>query len=330
MKTSTVASTQVFLSIFLSLCISYIDGFASVPGIIRFTSKTTREIRTTTTRTSSTRISAGASKIPSSIAERDKDAIQSIRYSLDRVSYPLIECEFPVLQSLNKLGDGSLRSTIEAQDANLAFVDKLVKELNGFLGFGGKSSTLVMSSSASNSFTNQVKQKMKKVISLKDDGISKNTSSTTINKKEVFIFLTPSSKTDFQIAKQLADDGISVVIVNAFAKVSQFYGWWFFYIVTTVLLTIDFVMKKDQKSISSQATMAFYYKPLTYNSQVAGYLIRSYPSDWTVFDAVSKDVLKTFTDDEILVENTNTPDLRESGRLVQKSVDLRAIKARGS
>lgn len=303
MKTSTVASTQVFLSIFLSLCISYIDGFASVPGIIRFTSKT-REIRTTTTRTSSTRISAGASKIPSSIAERDKDAIQSIRYSLDRVSYPLIECEFPVLQSLNKLGDGSLRSTIEAQDANLAFVDKLVKELNGFLGFGGKSSTLVMSSSASNSFTNQVKQKMKKVISLKDDGISKNTSSATINKKEVFIFLTPSSKTDFQIAKQLADDGISVVIVNAFAK--------------------------DQKSISSQATMAFYYKPLTYNSQVAGYLIRSYPSDWTVFDAVSKDVLKTFTDDEILVENTNTPDLRESGRLVQKSVDLRAIKARGS
>jgi DNA-binding MltR family transcriptional regulator len=76
--------------------------------------------------------------------------------------------------------------------------------------------------------------------------------------------------------------------------------------------------------------MAFYYKPLTYNSQVAGYLIRSYPSDWTVLDAVSKEVLKTFTDDQILVKNTNTPDLRQPGKLVQKSVDLRAIRARGS
>ena len=47
-----------------------------------------------------------------------------------------------------------------------------------------------------------------------------------------------------------------------------------------------------------------------------------------VLDATTKAVLKTFTDGEILVEKTNTPDLRESGRLVQKSVDERAIQAR--
>lgn len=86
---------------------------------------------------------------------------------------------------------------------------------------------------------------------------------------------------------------------------------------------------QDQKSVPGKATMAYYVKPLTYNSQVAGYLIRSYPGKWTVFDATSRKVLGAFADEEILVDGTNTPDLRESGRLVQKSVDERAIKARG-
>ena len=74
--------------------------------------------------------------------------------------------------------------------------------------------------------------------------------------------------------------------------------------------------------------MAYFLKPLTYNSQVAGYLIRCYPGKWTTIDAVSKQVLGAFDDDEILVGKTNTPDLRESGRMVQRSVDERAIQAR--
>ncbi len=74
---------------------------------------------------------------------------------------------------------------------------------------------------------------------------------------------------------------------------------------------------KDQKSI-----------PLTYKSQVAGYLKRSYPSLWTVLDSQNKAVYGAFTYAQILVESTNTPDLRESGRLVQMSVDERAVRAR--
>jgi hypothetical protein len=74
--------------------------------------------------------------------------------------------------------------------------------------------------------------------------------------------------------------------------------------------------------------MAYFLKPLTYNSQIAGYLIRSYPSLWTVLDAQSKAVLGSFTDEEILVDRTNTPDLRGAVRLAQKSADARAIKAR--
>lgn len=88
------------------------------------------------------------------------------------------------------------------------------------------------------------------------------------------------------------------------------------------------VTEQDQKSVVGKATMAYFLKPLTYNSQVAGYLMRCYPGKWTTIDAVSKEVLGTFDDDEILVGKTNTPDLRESGQRVQKSVGERAIRAR--
>lgn len=84
---------------------------------------------------------------------------------------------------------------------------------------------------------------------------------------------------------------------------------------------------QDLKTIPGSATMAYYLKPLTYNSQVAGYLIRSYPGPWTVLDGTNT-VLGTYDDDRILVEGTNTPDLRGSGRLVQRSVDERAIRER--
>jgi hypothetical protein len=74
--------------------------------------------------------------------------------------------------------------------------------------------------------------------------------------------------------------------------------------------------------------MGYFLKPLTYNSQIAGLLVRSYPSQWTVLDAQSSSVLGTFTDKQILVPKTNTPDLRDSVRLVQKNADEKAIRAR--
>lgn len=115
------------------------------------------------------------------------------------------------------------------------------------------------------------------------------------------VFLTPSSKADYQAARKLGEGGCPTVIVNG--------------------------LFKDQKSVPESATMAYFLKPLTYNSQVAGFLVRSYPSPWTVVDAQSA-VLGTFTDGEILVPRTNTPDLRASVRLVQKSADEKAIRAR--
>jgi hypothetical protein len=82
------------------------------------------------------------------------------------------------------------------------------------------------------------------------------------------------------------------------------------------------------ESVPGKATMAYFLKPLTYNSQIAGYLVRSFPGKWTAVDAVTKQALGAFTDAEILFGASNTPDLRESGRLVQKATDDRAIAAR--
>lgn len=63
--------------------------------------------------------SSSSVSIPSSPAARDSQAINAIKAAIDSPkdpSFPLIECEFPALQALNKLGDGSLRSTLEAEE----------------------------------------------------------------------------------------------------------------------------------------------------------------------------------------------------------------------
>uniref|UniRef100_A0A7S2A6T0 DUF1995 domain-containing protein n=1 Tax=Ditylum brightwellii TaxID=49249 RepID=A0A7S2A6T0_9STRA len=249
------------------------------------------------------RSSAGTPKIPTSPSDRDNQAINAVKEAISNPktkSLPLLECEFPALQALNKLGDGSLRSTIEAEKANLSFAIKLLKAVS--LPFVGPKTWLLTSSTASKSFFSAASSSFKggnaAVHSLKD-GLP------NVDQGDICVLVTPSSRSDYEAAKKIASAGVAaaVVIVNGFAK--------------------------DQKSVPSDATMAFFLKPLTYNSQVAGYLIRNYPGKWATLDATSKEVLGTFSDSEILVRGTNTPDLRPSGRLVQKSVDERAIRARG-
>ena len=161
--------------------------------------------------------SSGTAKIPSSQSERDNAAIASIKSAISnprKKSFPLIECEFPALSALNKLGDGSLRSSLEAEDANVAFVNKLVGGIS--TPFFGPSISLVISSSSSNAFINKVQKKVKgaTLISLKD-GIP-----GILEKKDnVCIFLTPSSPKDYQAARTLAEYGRATVLVNGSFKV---------------------------------------------------------------------------------------------------------------
>ncbi|KAL7555322.1 hypothetical protein ACHAWF_019008 [Thalassiosira exigua] len=271
----------------------------------------------------------GKAKIPSSPSDRDGAAIAAVKAAVGKprdASCPLIECEFPALAALNKLGDGSLRSSLEAEDANVAFVSKLVGGISN--PFFGPSVSLLMSSSASKSLVDKVQKKVKgaKLYSLKE-GIPEAQGKD----KSVCVVFTPSSQSDYRAARTLAESGYTTVLVNGTFKVTILFHLFAGdpksdYVGLPQLLCKN----QDQRSVPPSATMAYYLKPLTYNSQVAGFLIRSYPSSWTVLDAQTNAVLGSFSDEEILVDRTNTPDLRESGRLVQKSSDERAIRARAN
>lgn len=116
--------------------------------------------------------------------------------------FPLIQCEFPPLESLNKLGDGSLRSANEVEQANLKFCSKLLGSLSP-IPFGGPTTFLKTGkSSVRGNFCSLL------------DGIP------SIKANCVCVLLSPSSRSDYQAAETLASDGKPVLSVNGFAKVS--------------------------------------------------------------------------------------------------------------
>lgn len=164
-------------------------------------------------------------KIPSSSKERNDQAISGIKAAIKNPrypSFPLVECEFPVLDALNKLGDGSLRSTLEAEGANIEFVKQLVKGLSPPIPFfGGQKVSLFTSSDASKSFVSRLKQEIgtaADVYSLRDRIIPNN-----VARDEICVFVTPSAKSDYQTAVKFAESESikAVIIVNGYAKVSS-------------------------------------------------------------------------------------------------------------
>ncbi len=110
--------------------------------------------------------------------------------------FPLIQCEFPPLESLNKLGDGSLRSANEVEQANLKFCSKLLGSLSP-IPFGGPTTFLKTGkSSVTGNFCSLL------------DGIP------SIKANCVCVLLSPSSRSDYQAAETLASDGKPVLSVN--------------------------------------------------------------------------------------------------------------------
>jgi len=200
------------------------------------------------------------------------------------------------------LGDGSLRSSNEAEAANVDFCVKLGKALGGPMG--GSKVVLLVGSAASGSFLGRAQKKAGggiAVQSLRKDGPPDMEGGSGT----VYVLVAPSQSSDYKLAAALASSksaAKAVVIVNGFAK--------------------------DNFSVSTEATMAYFYKALTYNSQISGYLVRGYPGAWTAVDAATKEVLGTFDDETILVPRTNTPDLRGAVSLASKAFDRRAIAAR--
>jgi len=159
--------------------------------------------------------SASVPKIPTSSKDRDNQAIAAVRAAISTpktAGFPLIECEFPPLQALNKLGDGSLRSANEVDQANLDFCNKLLRSIAP-LPFAGPKTWLLMSSAASNSFLNKAKSTAGGTVYSLRDGLP------PVEANNVCVLLSPSGRNDYQAAQSLASAGTPVVIINGFAKV---------------------------------------------------------------------------------------------------------------
>lgn len=163
------------------------------------------------------------------VFDSEQQAIRSIQYALDnpRVpSYRLIECEFPILQSLNKLNDGSIRSSNDAENANIYFCMNLINTLlSPFQKIGidtsGPKVWYLLSSTCTNNLLQKVKNEFpnnynKNIIDIYTlkDGLP-----SSIKSKDIFILMTPCISNDYQAAKQLVMNGNSVILINGLAKV---------------------------------------------------------------------------------------------------------------
>jgi hypothetical protein len=205
------------------LAILYACLLLNQQTVLSFTPSTISSARhhlqsSTTTQRYLFNIQSGSAKIPTSNTDRNSAAISSIKSAISKPripSCPLIECEFPPLQQINKLGDGSLRSAIEVEDANVEFVQKLIGGIS--TPFFGPNLNVILSSSASNALVKKVEKKVKgtKIYSLKEGLPEVN------GKDEVCVFLTPSSQKDYQVARMLAENGVSTVLVNGSFKVMK-------------------------------------------------------------------------------------------------------------
>ena len=161
--------------------------------------------------------SAFVPKIPSSLKDRDNPAIGAVKAAIaspKTAGLPLIECEFPPLQALNKLGDGSLRSANEVDKANLDFCTKLVRSISP-LPFAGPKTWLLISGAASNNFFQKAKSTAGIAVHSLRDGLP------AVEANNVCVLFSPSNSNDYEAAKSLASKGTPVVVVNGFAKVWQ-------------------------------------------------------------------------------------------------------------
>lgn len=148
----------------------------------------------------------------------DNQAIVSVKAAITSPrtpSFPLIECEFPPLSSLNKLGDGSLRSANEVDTSNIEFCPKLIRAISPIEPWGPKI-WLVTSQTSTNTFLQKIKTKLRStnalIHSLKE-GLP------ALKSRDICVFITPSISQDYSCAKEIAMNGNSIIIVNGYAKV---------------------------------------------------------------------------------------------------------------
>jgi len=154
----------------------------------------------------------------------NQQIVTAVRAALQSPRTPslrLLECEFPAVAQLNKLGDGSLRSAQAVDAANYETAQTLVRALSspldnllGGAGGGGPIVWLVTSSAASVPPSVANSNNKINVHSLRTGALP------PVKSRDVCVLLAPCNRFDYEAAQRLASNGNAVILVNGFAKVS--------------------------------------------------------------------------------------------------------------
>lgn len=178
------------------------------------TTSTSTKYRLSTTTNLNLFGGGGSAKIPSSVSDRDSIAFNAIKNAINKPKtqgFGLVECEFPPLAALNKLGDGSLRSANEVDTANLKFSQSLISSIS--LPFIGPKVWLLTSAAASSGFEKAAKSSKSYTFHSLRDG------KPAVASADICVLVGPSARNDYLVAQQLATECKAVVLVNGYAKV---------------------------------------------------------------------------------------------------------------
>ena len=139
------------------------------------------------------------------------NAVRAAVQSPRTPSLRLIECEFPAVTQLNKLGDGSLRSSQAVNDANVETALALVRALTVPAFLPGPLVWLVTSTAGAAASAKSVRRA--------GNQHSLRNGLPPVKSRDVCVLMAPCNRQDYEAAKRLADNGNAVVLVNGFAKV---------------------------------------------------------------------------------------------------------------
>ena len=188
---------------------------------------------------------AGLPPVPSSYDEIHAQAIASVTAGL-QAGRRRLEVEFPPIAQTNKISDGSASSQATVRRANVAFNAKVCAALSP-----SASRVLVLCEDSS------TLQEMSRA-ALPANAVCaliKDAATVGPRQGDVILSCQPADSKSWMASAQLESQA-PVVVLNGF----QYNGYKAF-------------------------DMAYYLKPMTFNSGICGYCIRQFPNDWVVWSA---------------------------------------------
>jgi hypothetical protein len=188
---------------------------------------------------------SGLPPVPTSYDEIHAQAIASVAEGL-KAGKRRLEVEFPPIAQTNKISDGSASSQATVRRANVAFNAKVAAALSK-----SAARVLVLCEDAAT-----LQEMLRAVLpSNAVCALIKDATSVGPRKGDIILSCQPANSKSWIASAQLESEA-PVVVLNGF----QYNGYKAF-------------------------DMAYYLKPMTFNSGICGYCIRSFPYDWVVWSA---------------------------------------------